>query len=37
MAMKVSDGFTQEREWVPVPGEYDGAYPYEKIKKVFSA
>jgi len=30
-------GMTQEREYLPVPGEYDGAYPYSKIKKVFSA
>lgn len=30
-------GMTQEREYLPVPGEYEGAYPYSKIKKVFSA
>ncbi|WP_420144727.1 gluconate 2-dehydrogenase subunit 3 family protein [Sphingobium sp.] len=30
-------GMTQEREYLPVPGEYDGAYPYSKVKKVFSA
>jgi hypothetical protein len=30
-------GITQEREYLPVPGEYDGAYPYSKVKKVFSA
>ena len=30
-------GMTQEREWVPVPGRYDGAYPYSNINKVFSA
>jgi hypothetical protein len=29
-------GFTQEREWIPVPGRYDGAYPVAKATKVFS-
>lgn len=30
-------GITQEREYLPVPGQYDGAYPYSKIKKVFAS
>ena len=30
-------GMTKEREYLPVPGHYDGAYPYSKINKVFSA
>lgn len=30
-------GITQEREYLPVPGRYDGAYPYAKITKVFSS
>ncbi|MEG3088901.1 gluconate 2-dehydrogenase subunit 3 family protein [Sphingomonas sp. PB4P5] len=30
-------GMTQEREYLPVPGEYDGAFPYSKINKVYSA
>ena len=30
-------GITQEREYLPVPGEYDGAYPYAKVKRIFSA
>jgi gluconate 2-dehydrogenase gamma chain len=30
-------GMTQEREYLPVPGEYDGAYLYSNINKVFSA
>ena len=30
-------GITQEREYLPVPGRYDGAYPYSAIKKVFSS
>ncbi|MFV0623416.1 gluconate 2-dehydrogenase subunit 3 family protein [Sphingomonas sp. ac-8] len=30
-------GITQEREYLPVPGEYDGAYPYAKVSKVFSS
>ena len=29
-------GITQEREYLPVPGSYDGAYPYSKVNKVFS-
>ena len=30
-------GMTQEREYLPVPGEYDGAYLYSNINKVFTA
>jgi gluconate 2-dehydrogenase gamma chain len=30
-------GITQEREYLPVPGQYDGAYLYSNINKVFSA
>jgi gluconate 2-dehydrogenase gamma chain len=30
-------GVTQEREFLPVPGKYDGAYPYANVNKVFSA
>ncbi len=30
-------GMTQEREYLPVPGEYDGAFPYAKVNKVYSA
>lgn len=30
-------GITQEREYLPVPGHYDGAYPYSKVNKVFSS
>lgn len=30
-------GMTQEREYLPVPGEYDGAFPYSKINKVYTA
>lgn len=30
-------GITQEREYLPVPGRYDGAYPYSEIKRVFSS
>ncbi|MEN3746004.1 gluconate 2-dehydrogenase subunit 3 family protein [Sphingomonas sp. HF-S3] len=30
-------GMTQEREYLPVPGEYDGAFPYSKVNKVYSA
>lgn len=30
-------GITQEREYLPVPGKYDGAYPYAKVTKVFSS
>ena len=30
-------GVTQEREFLPVPGKYDGAYLYSNVNKVFSA
>jgi gluconate 2-dehydrogenase gamma chain len=30
-------GITQEREYLPVPGRYDGAYRYDQVNKVFSA
>jgi hypothetical protein len=30
-------GMTQEREYLPVPGEYHGDYLYSNINKVFSA
>lgn len=30
-------GITQEREYLPVPGEYNGAFPYSQINKVYSA
>ncbi len=30
-------GMTVEQEYLPVPGRYDGAYPYANIKKVFSS
>ena len=30
-------GITQEREYLPVPGEYNGAFPYSQVKKVYSA
>ena len=30
-------GITQEREYLPIPGEYDGAYPYAKVKRIFSS
>ena len=30
-------GITQEREYLPVPGEYDGAFPYSQVNKVYSA
>ncbi|ETI65277.1 transcriptional initiation protein Tat [Sphingobium sp. C100] len=30
-------GMTQEREYLPVPGEYDGAFPYSQVNKVYSA
>ncbi len=30
-------GITQEREYLPVPGKYDGAYPYANVTKVFSS
>lgn len=28
---------TQEREYLPVPGEYNGAFPYSKVNKVYTA
>lgn len=30
-------GMTQEREYLPVPGEYDGAFLYSQVNKVYSA
>lgn len=30
-------GITQEREYLPVPGHYDGAYRYCEVNKVFSS
>ncbi|MEO7687892.1 MAG: gluconate 2-dehydrogenase subunit 3 family protein [Sphingomonas sp.] len=30
-------GMTQEREYLPVPGEYNGEFLYSKIKKVYCA
>lgn len=30
-------GITQEREYLPVPGEYDGAFPYSNVNKVYSS
>lgn len=30
-------GLTQERRYLPVPGRYDGAYPYTPGDKVFSS
>ena len=30
-------GITQERKYLPVPGRYDGAYPYSQVNKVFSS
>ena len=30
-------GITQEREYLPVPGRYDGHYPYAADQKVFSS
>ena len=30
-------GITQEREYLPVPGRYDGAYLYSEVNKVFSS
>lgn len=29
-------GVTQERIYLPIPGEYDGAYPYAKINRVMT-
>lgn len=30
-------GITQEREYLPVPGRYDGAFPYSQVNKVYSS
>jgi hypothetical protein len=30
-------GCKQERVYVPVPGHYDGQYPYAQVRRVFSA
>lgn len=30
-------GIMQEREYLPTPGRYDGAYPYAQVNKVFSS
>ena len=30
-------GMTQERHYLPVPGRYDGAYPYGKVGTLFSS
>ncbi|PZU08759.1 gluconate 2-dehydrogenase subunit 3 family protein [Sphingomonas sp.] len=30
-------GIMQEREYLPVPGKYDGAYLYSNVNKVFSS
>ena len=30
-------GMTQEREYLPVPGEYNGEFPYSQVNKVYSA
>ena len=30
-------GCTQERVYVPVPGHYDGKYPYADVRRVFSS
>lgn len=30
-------GITQEREYLPVPGHYDGAFLYSKVNKVYSS
>jgi gluconate 2-dehydrogenase gamma chain len=30
-------GITQERKYLPVPGRYDGAYPYSEVNRVFSS
>jgi hypothetical protein len=29
-------GMTLEQVYLPVPGRYDGAYPYEKVGKAFA-
>jgi gluconate 2-dehydrogenase gamma chain len=30
-------GITQEREYLPVPGEYNGAFRYSDVNKVYSS
>ena len=30
-------GITEEREYLPVPGSYDGAYPVAKVTKIWAA
>ena len=30
-------GCTVERVYLPVPGRYDGAYPYSEVNRVFSS
>ena len=30
-------GIMQEREYLPVPGRYDGAYLYSEVNRVFSS
>ena len=30
-------GIMQEREYLPVPGRYDGAYPFSQVNRVFSS
>lgn len=30
-------GIMQEREYLPVPGRYDGAFPYSQVNKVYSS
>lgn len=30
-------GMTVERRYLPVPGDYDGAYPYDKVRTLFTS
>jgi gluconate 2-dehydrogenase gamma chain len=30
-------GMTVERRYLPVPGDYDGSYPYEKVRTLFTS
>lgn len=30
-------GMTVERHYLPVPGRYDGAYPYDKVRTLFTS
>jgi hypothetical protein len=30
-------GATMERVYLPLPGHYDGAYPYAKVRRIFSS